>query len=182
VTIPNILSIFRLVLVPVFCLVFFSGAENARAWGAVIFAVACATDVLDGYIARKFGQITKLGRILDPLADKLMGFTVIVSLAVAAIVSWWAIAVFAAKEALMGLGAFVMLRGEGDVLSSNILGKLSASLFFLVCMALMLVPQITMLLSTILIAAALGLSILAMVVYFIQFIHRRKRVKPVRRT
>ena len=75
---PNRLSLLRLCLVPVFAVVFFSPDPNSHSWAALIYAVAFATDIADGYIARRFDMITKLGRILDPLADKLMTFTVII--------------------------------------------------------------------------------------------------------
>ena len=75
-SIPNLLSLLRLVLVPVFAVVFFQPAPDAHRWAVLIYLTAFLTDVADGWIARHFNQITKLGRILDPLADKLMTFTV----------------------------------------------------------------------------------------------------------
>ena len=77
-SIPNLLSLLRLVLVPVFAVVFFQPAPDAHRWAVLIYLTAFLTDVADGWIARHFNQITKLGRILDPLADKLMTFTVII--------------------------------------------------------------------------------------------------------
>jgi phosphatidylglycerophosphate synthase len=79
--IPNILSLFRLCLVPVFPLVYFSGMPYANLWAALVYAGAAATDVLDGLLARRLNMITRLGRLLDPLADKLMGAAVIVCVA-----------------------------------------------------------------------------------------------------
>ena len=70
-SIPNLLSLLRLVLVPVFAVVFFQPAPDAHRWAVLIYLTAFLTDVADGWIARHFNQITKLGRILDPLADKL---------------------------------------------------------------------------------------------------------------
>ena len=71
-TVPNALSLFRLILVPVFAVVFFGSGPNAHRDAALIYLVAFLTDVADGWIARHFNQISKLGRILDPAADKLM--------------------------------------------------------------------------------------------------------------
>ena len=69
-SIPNLLSLLRLVLVPVFAVVFFQPAPDAHRWAVLIYLTAFLTDVADGWIARHFNQITKLGRILDPLEDK----------------------------------------------------------------------------------------------------------------
>ncbi|MEG2137104.1 MAG: CDP-alcohol phosphatidyltransferase family protein, partial [Oscillospiraceae bacterium] len=80
--IPNTLSLFRLVLVPVFGVTFFGDSPAARYYAAAIYALAFLTDIADGWIARHFNQVTKLGRILDPLADKLMTFTVIICITV----------------------------------------------------------------------------------------------------
>ncbi|WP_445767551.1 CDP-diacylglycerol--glycerol-3-phosphate 3-phosphatidyltransferase [Rheinheimera sp.] len=70
--IPNLLTLFRLFLIPVFILCFYSGAENARFWAAFVFWLAAITDALDGYLARKLEQSTPFGAFLDPVADKVM--------------------------------------------------------------------------------------------------------------
>ena len=74
---PNILTTIRLLLIPVFVLVFFSYGTQGLIYGAIIFLIAGFTDVLDGHIARKFNLVTKYGIVLDPLADKLMLLTVL---------------------------------------------------------------------------------------------------------
>ncbi len=70
--IPNILTLLRIVLVPVFVLLFYLPVEWARFSCALVFSVAAITDWLDGYLARKWGQVSPLGAFLDPVADKLM--------------------------------------------------------------------------------------------------------------
>ena len=101
--IPNLLSIFRMCLVPVFVVVFFSDSSHAYAYAAFVYALAGFTDILDGIIARKFNLITKLGKILDPLADKMMTITVF----------------------LLVLGGVKLYREMSAVFKSNILGKLA---------------------------------------------------------
>ena len=98
-SIPNLLSLLRLVLVPVFAVVFFQPAPDAHRWAVLIYLTAFLTDVADGWIARHFNQITKLGRILDPLADKLMTFTVIICITADGIIPLWAVVVFFLKRA-----------------------------------------------------------------------------------
>ncbi len=137
---PNALSLLRLCLVPVFAWVYFLPQPDAHLWAALVYAAAFATDVADGYIARRFSLITKLGRILDPLADKLMTFTVITCIAADGILPFWAVAVFFCKEAAMGLGGLYLYRQIRDMPPSNWLGKSSTGVFFVVLALLVLFP------------------------------------------
>lgn len=176
--IPNLLSLFRLALVPVFAVVFFQGGLNARYIAAGIYTLAFLTDILDGWIARRFNMVTRLGRILDPLADKLMTFTVIVCITVAGIIPLWAVAVFFLKEGAMAIGAMCMLGKTGDVIPSNWLGKASTGVFFLVCAALVLFPGIPRPWAIAMISAALALAVAAFFNYLWQYVAvvgRKKR-------
>ncbi len=171
---PNLLSLLRLCLVPVFAVVFFSPDPNSHSWAALIYAVAFATDIADGYIARRFDMITKLGRILDPLADKLMTFTVIICVALDGTIPMWAIAVFFCKEALMGLGGLAMYRKVKDVQPSNWWGKASTGVFFVVLAALVLFP-IPRPWSTAMISFALALTVAALCRYARDFLQMMKK-------
>jgi len=165
---PNALSLFRLCLVPVFAGAFFSGSPNAHLWAAGVYALAFVTDIADGYIARKFDMITKLGRILDPLADKLMTFTVIICVCLDAVIPVWAVVVFFCKEALMGVGGLALYRRTHDMPPSNWLGKASTGVFFVVLAALVLFP-IPRPWSTVLITLALAITIAALIRYALAF-------------
>lgn len=129
--IPNILSVFRMCLVPFFVVVFFSGDENAHIYAALIYALAGISDVLDGIIARKFNLITKLGKILDPLADKMMSITVLVCLSISNIIQWWVIALIFAKDILLIAGGVKLYKEMSGVFKANILGK-AATVFIVV--------------------------------------------------
>ena len=168
--VPNLLSLIRLALVPVFAVVFFHPDPDAHYWAAGIYALAFATDVADGWIARHFNQITRLGRILDPLADKLMTFTVIICITAARIIPLWAVVIFVIKEAAMGVGALSMYHKVDDVIPSNWLGKTSTFLFFVVCAALVLFPGIPKQWAAIMIAVALALTIAAFISYLWQYL------------
>ncbi|MDP2713224.1 CDP-diacylglycerol--glycerol-3-phosphate 3-phosphatidyltransferase [Rheinheimera sp.] len=86
--IPNLLTLFRLFLIPVFILCFYSGVENARFWAAFVFWLAAITDALDGYLARKLEQSTPFGAFLDPVADKVMVAVALVLIAVDSMSLW----------------------------------------------------------------------------------------------
>ncbi|MFZ5601185.1 MAG: CDP-diacylglycerol--glycerol-3-phosphate 3-phosphatidyltransferase, partial [Pseudomonadota bacterium] len=79
-TIPNLLTLSRIVMIPVFVLIYFLRFDWSPLVAAIIFALAGVTDWIDGYLARKWGQMTKLGAFLDPVADKLMVAVALVAL------------------------------------------------------------------------------------------------------
>ena len=174
---PNSLSLFRLILVPVFIVVFFLGGEYSYIWAIAVYVLAEVTDCLDGYIARKHNKITRLGRILDPLADKLMAFSAIICITVSGIVPWWAALLFFIKEALMGLGAMFMFKKIDDVMPSNMPGKVANVVFFADCVILMFDRTIAPLTATIMIAVALAVAYFAFFNYLIKYIAVLKKHK-----
>ncbi len=127
---PNALSLFRVILVPVYLCVFFSGMPHAHLIAAAVFLLAGLTDILDGRIARKYNQITLLGRILDPLADKLMVTSALVSLSMAGMIPAFVSVVYICKEILLSLGGVVVYRFLRDMPPSNFWGKASTTLFY----------------------------------------------------
>ncbi|MDX3775123.1 CDP-diacylglycerol--glycerol-3-phosphate 3-phosphatidyltransferase [Chromatiaceae bacterium AAb-1] len=86
--IPNLLTLFRLLLIPVFIGCFYSGLEHARFLAAFVFCMAAITDALDGYLARKLQQSTPFGAFLDPVADKVMVAVALVLIAVDNLSLW----------------------------------------------------------------------------------------------
>lgn len=126
--IPNILSVIRILLVFVFVFVVFY-YDNLLA-GLFVFFLAGATDVVDGYLARRNNWITNLGKILDPFADKLMQCTVLVCLWIKDIVPIWFVIPFFVKESLtLILGAFAIKRRSVNVVS-RWYGKVAVCLFY----------------------------------------------------
>lgn len=128
--IPNLLTLFRLFLVPVFILTFFSRLQNSFSFSIIIFLVAGFTDVLDGFIARKYNLITKWGILFDPFADKLMLITVLGCLVIKDIIPLWILLVIAGKELFMITAGTVLLNND-VVIPSNIVGKASTLLFYI---------------------------------------------------
>lgn len=128
--IPNLLTLFRIILIPIFILVFFSETPNSLLKSILIFLLAGFTDFLDGYIARKYKIITKAGIVLDPLADKLMLITVLSCLLIKGYIPAWVLIVIAAKEIFMILCG-VFLYKKNIVIPSNIFGKLSTVFFYI---------------------------------------------------
>ena len=119
---PNSLTLLRILLIPVFVW-FFSESSPDRALAAgLVFACAAFTDFLDGYLARKSGQITNLGKLLDPVADKLLVASGLILLVQFQRVAVWLAIVMIARE-LVVTGARVVAAKEGFVVPADSLGK-----------------------------------------------------------
>ena len=126
--IPNILTVFRLLLVPLFFVLFFAVAPIVA---LPISWLAAISDVLDGYLARRNGWITRLGKILDPIADKLMQGALLFSLVIAGFLPWLFAIPFVLKELAQAVCGFLMLRRRRVVVVSHWYGKVALTLFHL---------------------------------------------------
>ena len=162
--VPNLLSLIRLLLVPAFVAVFFSGNPNAGYIAAAIFLVAFFTDIADGYIARKYNQITRLGRILDPLADKLMKAAAVICLTIRGDIPLWVILILLAKELIMLSGGAFLLQRTKDVPSSNWFGKCAEG-GVVILVLLLITFRIPHQISVALWCVVLALELLALGVY-----------------
>jgi cardiolipin synthase (CMP-forming) len=123
--IPNVLTFIRFLLVPV-AVVFVLRGELLS--GFVVYAIACITDILDGVIARKFNMITQAGMLLDPLADKCMTMSMVITFTILGVLPLFILIFVIIKELLMIAGG-IMLYKNNIVTSANIFGKIAAMLF-----------------------------------------------------
>ena len=127
INLPNVLTLVRILLIPVFVMLFIDPTPDRALAAAIVFVVAAVTDLLDGYVARKTGQITKLGRLLDPIADKLLVLSALILLVqvdrVSALV---AILIIAREVAVTGLRAIAA--SEGLIMSAEVTGKYKMAL------------------------------------------------------
>jgi cardiolipin synthase len=118
--VPNTLSFLRLLMVPVFLWLILS---HHGAWAILLLAISSLTDLLDGYIARRFNQITRLGQLLDPFADRLYIFTTLIGLVLTGVIPVWLAIVVIARD-IMLLVVYPMLATHGyGPLPVHYLGK-----------------------------------------------------------
>ena len=122
---PNALTIFRLILVPVFNVVYLNGHTYAA---LVIFCTASITDLFDGYLARRNNQITSFGKLMDPLADKLLVVSSLICHAVRGVFPWLAVLLVIIKESSLIVGGLILLK-KNVVVHSNFLGKVGTCFF-----------------------------------------------------
>jgi len=168
--VPNILSVFRICLVPVFAFAYFLDPGEIKIYAILVFSVAALSDLLDGYIARRFDASSQLGKVLDPLGDKLMTFAVIVCLTITTPILIWAVLVFFVKEVLQGIGGFILHKvAKAEIPPANLLGKASTVVFFLVCVTLMIFTNMPTSVIHTLMAAAIGLTLVSLTGYMISY-------------
>ncbi len=132
--IANFLTLLRLCMIPLAAYMFSLDAFGAA---AVVFFAACLTDILDGYIARRFSMVTDIGKLLDPLADKGMQLTVLISLAICDRMPFLAVGVILAKECMMFLGGLFLYRKK-IVVAANWYGKMATVVTSFSVMSLLL--------------------------------------------
>lgn len=119
-TVPNLLSMLRLALVPVFLILLLSEREL---WAIIVLAIASITDYLDGYFARKWNQMTRLGQLLDPAADRLYIFATLIGLAITAVIPPWLALLIISRDLILLISYPILAtRGYGP-LPVHYLGK-----------------------------------------------------------
>lgn len=122
VNVPNILTVFRLIMVPILIILMLQHDWNLHWWAVSVFVIAGVTDQLDGHIARSQDLITDFGRIMDPIADKALTLSAFIMLSIAGYLPWWFTIVIAARE----LGVTVLralLLKRSVVVAASFAGK-----------------------------------------------------------
>jgi cardiolipin synthase len=120
VTVPNALSLIRILLIPVFVILL--AGEETRLAGFLLMGAVVATDWVDGVVARRTGQVTELGKLLDPIADRLALGAALVTLAVLDLLPWWAAGIVLGRDAAIGVAGLWLLR-KGIRIDVRMIGK-----------------------------------------------------------
>ena len=143
-TIPNILSLFRLLLIPVYAGLYLNATEKYQfILSGTILTISCLTDMIDGKIARKYNMITALGKILDPLADKLTQFALTICLSMKYPVLYPVLSLFVIKELFQLVLGIVFLR-RGKMLPGALMaGKVCTTVLFVSLILLVLIPDMS---------------------------------------
>ncbi len=147
-TIPNILTVFRILLAPVFAVLYFDNFKNHYIYAVGVLLLSGTTDVIDGFIARHFNLITTLGKVLDPVADKLTQALIIVCLTINhyddenSVLVYLLILLFA-KEFTMLLGAVLLYKSGARPSESKWFGKLSTVMIYALFVSILLQDILT---------------------------------------
>lgn len=143
-TIPNLLSLFRIILVPVYVTIYLNATDVRDYYLAGgILAVSCLTDMVDGMIARHFNMISTVGKVLDPMADKVTQLALTICLSIRYPVLLYVLVLFLAKEIFQVIAALINLR-RGKMLPGALMaGKLCTTVLFVSLILLVLFPGIS---------------------------------------
>lgn len=179
-TIPNLLSLFRLVLIPVYASLYLNAVEDYQyLFAGSILAVSCLTDMIDGKIARKYNMITTLGKILDPLADKLTQLCLTVCLSLKYPVLYPVLGLFVIKELFQLILGVIFLR-KGKMLPGALMaGKVCTTVLFVSLIALVLIPRmpsVTVNLISVIDTLFLGISFIS---YILAYFGRNAQVQDL---
>jgi cardiolipin synthase (CMP-forming) len=138
VTVPNALSLLRLVLVPIFFWLILTGRDG---WAFTVLALSGISDYLDGTLARRWGQVSRVGQLLDPAADRLYIVSTLLGLAVQDVIPWWLVVVLVSRDVLVALTVPLLARHGYGPLPVHFLGK-AATFNLLYAFPLLLLAQV----------------------------------------
>ena len=177
-TIPNMLSLFRLLLIPVYSVIYLNARDSKDFFlAASILAISCLTDLIDGKIARHFDMISNVGKILDPLADKLTQLSLTVCLSVRYPVLRGVLILFVIKELFQVTAFYVMFR-RGKVLPGALLaGKICTTVLFVSFIILILMPSLPLNIATAIAIIDAAFLANAFINYFLAFFGKNHKLQ-----
>lgn len=168
-SIPNLMSLLRLILIPVFCYLYFKArTPEDYFWATVVVLISSLTDMLDGLVARHFHMITTLGKVLDPVADKLTHAALAICLAVKHPLMWVLLGLMVVKEGYMAIMGIKYLR-KGQMLNgAQWCGKVSTTVLFICMLILFLCPELP--------TAAVNAMVVVMIGFLCNTFYRYARI------
>ena len=169
-TIPNLLSAFRIALVPV--IVWLYCGKGDYPLTACVLLLSGATDIVDGFIARRFHMVSDLGKVLDPVADKLTQTAALACLLTRFRAVWWLLGVLVAKETFMAVMGLLVIRRTGAVYSAAWHGKLATCVLYAVIFIHIVWSGIPPAASGALVLAGVAGMLLSLILYTIQNLRR----------
>ncbi len=170
ITIPNLLSLARIIIIPFIVWTYFC-LDNKYISIALII-LSGLTDIIDGYIARRFNMISNVGKILDPIADKLTQGTIIICLTLKYVWMRILVIVFVIKEVAMCILGIITIKKVGKIDGAKWYGKVNTVLLYIVMGILVLLPNINVIIANIMIIV----SIISVVLSLVMYIHLYKKL------
>lgn len=166
-SIPNILSYFRLLLIPLFIVLY---VQEDFTEALITLAASGLSDILDGRIARKYDMVTDLGKVLDPVADKLTQCAMMLCVAMRYPAMWWLLGLHVVKETAMLIMGWYVLKRTDTVNSAIWAGKLCTGVIYAVMMLHVILPHLPQPVSVGCTIVCAGLIVLSLIVYTARYV------------
>lgn len=166
-SIPNILSYFRLLLIPLFIELY---VQEDFTEALITLAASGLSDILDGRIARKYDMVTDLGKVLDPVADKLTQCAMMLCVAMRYPAMWWLLGLHVVKELIMLVMGWYVLKRTDTVNSAIWAGKLCTGVIYAVMMLHVILPHLPQPVSVVCTVVCAGLIVLSLIVYTARYV------------
>ena len=176
ITIPNILSFFRLCLIPV--IVWLYCVKKEYFWTIIVYGFSSLTDIVDGIIARKFNMISTFGKVFDPVADKLTQMAIIICLAIH--FGWYMLiplAIFVVKEVGMNVVGLVAAKKTGKIKGAMWHGKLNTVLFFVIMVVHLLWYNMPSVVSYVFVSISVTMMLISATIYTVDYVNMLKEAK-----
>ena len=168
--IPNILCYIRIILIPIFMVTYVQATELKDYYiASAIIILSGLTDFADGYIARRFNMVTEIGKLIDPVADKLSQAAILLVLMIKIEYMYLFVILFVIKELFMAINAYVLFRRGKKLDGAQWYGKVSTAVFYVVMVVIILIPTLGTIWVNTLVAISAGFMILSLVMYGIEF-------------
>ena len=165
VTIPNLLSFFRILLVPVFLILYFWDIKNHYVYAALVLVISGLTDVTDGIIARRFHMISTFGKIIDPIADKLTQAAMLFCLLTRFPLMIVPLGLMVFKEFFMGVTGLLVIQKTGKVFGADWHGKVNTWLLYAMMILHVFWYNIPDVVSKVLIGVCVIMMLISLVLY-----------------
>ena len=169
---PNKLTLLRVALVPLYLVLlwFFDNDKSMQIWPLLVFVAASLTDMLDGRIARRYNMVTDLGKVLDPVADKLTQCAMMLCVAMRYPAMWWLLGLHVVKEIIMLVMGWYVLKKTDTVNSAIWVGKLCTGVIYAVMMLHVIMPYLPQAVSIGCTVVCAGLIVLSLIVYTARYV------------
>lgn len=166
-SIPNIMSYFRILLIPVFCRLYIrADSYQGYLWATAVVLISSLSDLFDGLVARRFNMVTELGKVVDPVADKLTHAALALCVATRYPLVWAFLALLIVKEGYMAVMGLRFLRRGKMINGAKWFGKVCTAVHFVGLMVLFLFPELPAPVSNTLILLMTALMLFSFVMYF----------------
>jgi len=179
-TIPNLLSLFRLLLIPVYVYIYLNAQEDSEfVLAGCIMALSCITDMVDGKIARHFNMISNVGKVLDPLADKFTQLALILCLSAKYVILYPVLVLFLVKE-FFQLIVFIIHIRKGQALDGALMaGKVCTTVLFVSLIALVLFPHMNPIAVDIIVLVDAVFLVISFLSYALAYFGKNKKLQDM---